>query len=114
MGWTGIRGSRGEREDHNGLKPDGGSAIGTSLDTGYYRRTNDFADCHSATDLYSTANQHTKPNLYSSPCLAHIHPAAYGYPEAYGHASANFYASSNPYSYAPADACARYQCRARL
>ena len=40
MGWAGIRGSRGEREDQNGLKPIGGSEIGTSLGAGHYPRTN--------------------------------------------------------------------------
>ena len=40
MGWAGIRGSRGEREDRNEFKPIGGSAIGTSLGTGHYSDTN--------------------------------------------------------------------------
>ena len=63
-----------DREDQNGLEPIGGSEIGTSLDTGHYPRTNDFADCYTATDLYSTANQHTKAKRCSCASFADIHP----------------------------------------
>ena len=96
MGWAGVRGSRGEREDQNGLKPDGGSEIGTNLDTGLYPRTNDFADSLTATDLHSAANRHTKANLYSSPALAHIHPATYGYAQADSRADAGSHCNAHP------------------
>ena len=116
MGGTGCCDRGEDCEDQNGLQPDCGGEIGTSLNAGRYYHTNDFADCHTAADLYATANRHTKANLYPSGCIADKYPAAYAQADSHPHASSdrNPHADANLYANtdASADAHANRQVSA--
>ena len=107
MGGTCLCGRRTGREDQNGLKPNGGSEIGTSLGAGHYPRTNEYSvgDCYTAADLYSTANRTTKANLYFPATLAHIYSGTYSFTDADRHPDTNSYAQArSAYAHTNTDA----------